>query len=175
MPRTGLSAPLAAALVVGALALSGAASATAMPAALSLPSVLAASIDASITAVPAPSNSRHRKWIITFTENVGVEFQNASLTPTGTMAGSFNLTYKILGTEVIVLATPSTETAEGTLGFELEGPIFAPGGGTYDGPDTSPLHTIDYHPPGDMNKDGVFDVSDVLLLSNAAVGAATLP
>jgi hypothetical protein len=39
----------------------------------------------------------------------------------------------------------------------------------------SSLATLTAYPTGDVNKDGAFDINDVLLLSNASTGLATLP
>jgi hypothetical protein len=67
------------------------------------------------------------------------------------------------------------QTTAGTVGFDLVPPITSVGGSTLAAPVSAPVQTISYYPPGDVNRDGSFDINDVLALANASAGLAPLP
>jgi hypothetical protein len=139
------------------------------------PTPTPAALTAQIFDEPAPSNSRHRRWRIEFNQEVDDAFRSANLLNAGSLAGDALVAHRTSGTLVLVLAAPLSDTTSGTLGFDLVGPIAGPFGEPFTGPLASSLQAIAYYPPGDVTKDGTFDVSDVLALSNAATGLLVLP
>jgi beta-glucanase (GH16 family) len=132
-------------------------------------------LTATITLDPAQDNSRHRRWTITFNQSVEGGIDQANLAKTGTLAAEAELGYWVDGEVVTVLIAPLTGDTEGTVGFDLVGTVTGQLGHTLEGPLASALATIQFHPPGDVNKDGAFDLSDVLVLSNAGAGLSLLP
>jgi hypothetical protein len=128
-----------------------------------------------IVGMPAAGNSRHREWIATFNHDVTGQFSDANLASTGSLAGGVDLTWRVEGSKVRLVAAPVAENSSGTVGVGIDGPLSGAAGGPLAGPITGAAATVAFHPAGDANRDGVTDLVDVLLLGNAVVGAATLP
>jgi hypothetical protein len=139
------------------------------------PVVPTAELTATIDPVVAHPNSRHRKWLVTFSEDVELSFHSLHLEKTGSLAGQADIGFLASGAQVVVLMAPTSADSSGTMGFEILPPLNGDDGGALQDPLVAPEATVAYHPPGDVNKDGVFDVGDALALSNALVGLAPLP
>lgn len=126
-----------------------------------------------------PTANQLPTWSVGFSQPVGTSFSLADLTPTGSLAGS-TLPFSLTGADpnfVVRLAT-MTETANGTMGFDIPAGAVTSTAGVLGLAATAPAYTVNEVGAGfngDVNKDSVVNVADVTLLADHIVNGTPLP
>jgi hypothetical protein len=135
-------------------------------------------LDYSITQ-SVPNTAQWARWYIEFNQDMREFLSVGDLikSPIGSPGNQYELalTFSETGEDATVHGLPFNLVQSVTMGFELPAGLQGPHGDPNPAQTGSSLHTVVAYPKGDVNKDGAFDINDVLLLSNASTGLATLP